>query len=149
MSAGRHSSCAFALLSSLLLRLLLLFPIIFNAVQPQSVLSFIFRVGWYACIVNSFSGLSLCLISCTYLVNFEKKVCLVLLSQTGRHRVSCTYLVKGEISDSLSWSRIKQGFRLLFFRPQFVPQRGHNASNINIIDINEKVCYFCLISTEI
>jgi hypothetical protein len=71
----------------------ILFLIIFNAVQPQSVLSFIFRVGWYVCIVNSFSGLSFCLISCTYLVNFEKK------------GMSCTSLANGQTPCFLYLSR--------------------------------------------
>jgi len=144
MSAGRHTSCAFGLLSSLLLRLFPFFLNIFNAVQPEmqsnrkcsptgnavqpemqsnrkcsptgnavqpeiGTLIYFSSAMVYLNRQLFLRPLSHCRISCTYLVNVEKKTCLVLLSQMGRRRVSCTYLVMGEISDFLSWSRKTQG----------------------------------------
>ena len=42
-----------------------------HVMYMQSLLCFVFWIGWYVYVVSCFSSLWFCLIPCTYLVNFE------------------------------------------------------------------------------
>lgn len=139
MSAGRHTSYAFGLLSVVV-------PTVSEYLQcsPTAIGTFFYFPSATVCLNRQLflRPLSLCRISCTHLVNVEKKV-------------SCTSFANGQTPCFLYLSRkgrdirfpvlVSQNARRLdrcFIRPHFLPQRGHNASNIEISDVNEMCVIF-------